>query len=173
MLQRHDVKTPYNVWCIFTSQDLCEVFLHHDWCDVFLPHDLCDVFLPHDLFEVFLPHTIRVRYFHLTLWVGYFYLTTCVTFFTSRIEWGMFYLMTCMRYFYLTTCVRYFDPTVYVPCGKNMMRLKYLKSWKASLGTVAKGTSRQKRKRNFLTWSDLLNFFKRMRFYKYIIIFHE
>eukprot|EP00493_Phyllostaurus_siculus_P028117 UN28465 len=40
----------------------------------------------------------------------------------------MFYLMTCMRYFYLTTCVRYFDPTIYVSCGKNMMRLKYLTS---------------------------------------------
>ena len=132
------------VWVIFTSQ------LMQVWCiftsrlvwGIFTSHDSSEVFLPHALSGVFLPHELCEIILLHELSEVYFTSWLAWDIFTSRLVWDILSPRFMCR------------------------RLKYLTSWEASLGAVPKGTSRQKRKRNYSTWSNLLNFFKRMWFYE-------
>ena len=124
------VKASHKLWNKNTSQD----YVTKTWCKNTSQY----------VMYFYLTRLVWVIFTSQLMQVWCIFTSRLVRFFTSRIEWGIFYFMICMRYFYLTTCVRYFDPTIYV-CGKNMMKLKYLTSWEASLGAVPKWTSRQKR----------------------------
>ena len=93
--------------CIFTSRLVRCIFTSRLVWGIFTSHDSSEVFLPHALSEIF----------YFTNWVRYV-------------------LPHDLHEIFLPHDFLYFDPTIYVPCGKNMMRLQYLTSWDSQLSVA-------------------------------------